>query len=115
MRSWDDRGRPSTRAGHARASQTPRVTVTAPLLSQTRRRIILAMLAMGLAGTCLTALLASPLVAVRHVLVRGLASLTPEEATEIKVRAMLAPNTHLFRAPATEIAGALRQLPFVAG
>src|SRR5579871_2472583 len=120
MRSPDNRGRSrdrgerAARGARSTASRSRGGVAAAPLLTRSRRRMILVVLVVGLVGTCLTALLTSPLVAVRHVVVKGLASLAPDEVAEIRAQTVLEPNAHLFRVPTAKVAGALRQLPFIA-
>lgn len=85
-----------------------------PLL--TRRRMRGAAWAAGLVTliAALVFLFASPVLAVRHIVVKGLAPLTPEEASQVQEAAKLPPHTNLMRAPAGRIAASLRKLPWVA-
>src|SRR5689334_4799474 len=82
----------------------------------TRRRMRGTAWATGLATLvmALVFLFSSPVLAVRHVLVKGLASLTAEEAAQVQEAVKLPPHTNLIRAPAGRIAASLRKLPWVA-
>jgi cell division protein FtsQ len=85
-----------------------------PLLNPRRMRISVRVLAGLLVVVAVILLFASPMFAVRRVVVGGLASLTPEEAIDVQTQAHVPPRTNLFLAGTGKLAEGLRRLPCVA-
>src|SRR5579872_3872200 len=114
MRLPNDRDRSQPPGPRNTPAKRRKAETTSRRLPAGLRRTILSLLVVSLVGTCLAALFASPLVAVRHVVVGGLGGLTPEEVAQIETKATIAPRTNLFRVSTREIIAAFKQLPCVA-
>jgi cell division septal protein FtsQ len=77
------------------------------------RAVTTILLAAGVFGVSIAAILTSPALNVKRVEVSGIAPLAPEETLIVQKMAQVAPRTNLFRAPAGKIARELIQQPWV--
>jgi hypothetical protein len=102
------------RSSTARYKARRHAKTHAPILTRSRLRTFVACLALAALYACVTFVNRSPLFAIRHVRITGLAALLPGEAAQAQAASVIPPGTNFFHLDRKKLETALKGVPALA-